>query len=274
LIVRLATYNIRKGGGRRAHLLARVVASLDADLLVLQEATNAAVVRELATAGQYEILASAPGRSVAVLGRERAVDVEWHRGSQGPAFVVVNLPAADLRIIGVHLSAGMSARGERRRARELEQVLDTAARGPGSARVVIAGDLNAIARGDVERIRRLPMWIRVMLRIDGGIETAVIDRALRAGYVDTFRTLNDSPGATMPSGAPSVRLDYFLAGPELAGAATMCAIPMLDPALLASASDHLPLVLDLDLDRRVPGDDGALDRETGRMEPSPAVSTA
>ena len=114
---------------------------------------------------------------------------------------------------------------------------------------MIAGDLNAIAPGDVPAVGRLPMWIRVLLRVDGGISTVVMERLLAAGFVDAYRCLNpSSPGATIPSGAPSVRLDYFLVGPALMPCVVTCGIARADPTLLAAASDHLPLVLELEPD--------------------------
>ena len=67
--VRIATYNIRKGGRRRRHHLADVVQALDADVTVLQEATDPKVVRYVADAAGAEVVIHAPGRSVALLSR-------------------------------------------------------------------------------------------------------------------------------------------------------------------------------------------------------------
>ena len=51
----------------------------------------------------------------------------------------------------------------------------------------------------------------------------------------------------MPAAAPSVRLDYLMLGPELAPAVVACGHSTVEPSLLWAASDHLPLVADLDL---------------------------
>ena len=73
-------------------------------------------------------------------------------------------------------------------------------------------------------------------------------RVLGAGYTDAYRRLNpDVVGPTMPAAAPSVRLDYLMLGPDLAPALVACGHGGLEPSLLWAASDHLPLVVDLDL---------------------------
>ena len=53
-------------------------------------------------------------------------------------------------------------------------------------------------------------------------------------------------GATLPSVAPVVRLDYVMVGEDLARAVTSCSIAALSSSLLATASDHLPLVTVVD----------------------------
>ncbi len=68
-----------------------------------------------------------------------------------------------------------------------------------------------------------------------------------AAIVDAFRAHHpEDPGATLPSDRPTVRLDYFLLGPDLAAEALRCDLGGADPALLARAPDHLPLVLELE----------------------------
>ena len=244
--LRLVTYNIRKGGRRRSHLIGEVLRSVDADLVVLQEATDPPVVAEVARSIGAQVLSAAPGRSVAVLSRMGDLETTWHHPIGSRGFAEIALPAVGGRLLAMHLSAGLSARGERRRAREIEHVLSVAGDRSGVTGVLIAGDLNAVAPGDLPAVSRLPTWIRILLRVDGGISTAVMQRLLAAGLVDAYRRLNPTtPGATIPSDAPSVRLDYFLVGPGLAPGVGACSIATGDPVLLAAASDHLPLVLEL-----------------------------
>ena len=114
--VRIATYNIRKGGRRRRRFLADVVQGLDPDVTVLQEATDPRVVRYVADAAGARVVIHAPGRSVAMLSRVATTEARWHRMARARNFVEVELADAGIRVIGVHLSAGLSGRGERRRA--------------------------------------------------------------------------------------------------------------------------------------------------------------
>ncbi len=247
-MTRIVTYNIRKGGLRRRRLIADVLTAIDADVVVLQEATDPRVVRLLAEATGCRAIIHAPGRSVAVLSRSQPAEAVWHRMARARNFAEVTLPQLDLRILAVHLGAGLSGRPERRRLRQVERVLATACAGPGPGRTMIVGDLNAIARGELPNIAALPRRIRMLLRVDGGMGTAVIDRVLAEGFSDAYRALNpDGDGSTMPAVAPTVRLDYVMVGPDLVPLVAACGIPAIDPALLRRASDHLPIVAELAL---------------------------
>ena len=111
----------------------------------------------------------------------------------------------------------------------------------GGSRVLV-GDLNSVARGDAPRVAAMPLWLRLLLRFDGGIRTDVQDRLAAAGWVDAFRRLHpDEPGFTLPAPEPQVRLDYVLVPRDLLASVRECA-PASDAPLVARASDHLPLV--------------------------------
>jgi exodeoxyribonuclease-3 len=246
--LRIATYNIRKGGRGRQRAIADVLHALDADVVALQEATDPRVVAFLADATGSTAAIGAPGRSVAILSRLPRPEGQWHAFRMGHAFAALDLAEWGVRILGVHLSAGLSARGERRRGIELESLLEVATQSGGPGRTLIVGDLNSISPGDVLIRAALPTWIRVLLRVDGGIGTTVVQRVLDAGFVDAFRLRNPKePGATMPAISPTVRLDYVMVGPELVAAVSTCRVADLDHALLVAASDHVPLVIELDL---------------------------
>ena len=250
MTIRVVTWNIRRGGRQRRELLARVLHDLGPDLTVLQEATDPSVVASLAEAIGGSVILGGPGRSVAVIGRQRlgASEASWQALPGSRDVVEARFRDLDLRVIGVHLSAGLSRRPERRRMAEVARVLELAAPPPGPERTMIVGDLNAIAPGELPVLSRLPMWIRFVLRVDGGLGTAAVERILAAGYTDAFRHLNPSnPGPTMPALAPTVRLDYLMLGPGLLAGIAGCHIPDAEPSLLTAASDHLPVVMDLDL---------------------------
>ncbi|HEY8169412.1 MAG TPA: endonuclease/exonuclease/phosphatase family protein [Candidatus Limnocylindrales bacterium] len=246
--MRLASYNIRRGGTGRASSIAAVLRAIDPDVVVLQEATDANVVSALAQALDATVALAWPGRSVAVLSRIDASEARWHHPGIGNSVAEVSFEEPDVRLIGVHLAAGLSGRRERRRDREVEQLLAAVNEPPGPARTIIAGDLNAIAPGESPTVAVLPPRVRIMLRIGGWIETTVIARLVDDGLADAYRMLHpDEPGLTMPAKAPSVRLDYAFLGFGLVGAAVGCEVGGADQALMIAASDHLPLVLELDV---------------------------
>ena len=246
--LRIATYNIRKGGSRRRAAIADVLKALDADVTVLQEATDRGVVDWLADATDSNVSMAEPGRSVAVLARSPARQGRWHRLPTGRTFAEVDLPEWGIRLFGVHLSAGLSGRGERRRAMEVDRLLAVAAEPPGSARTLIVGDLNAISPSDALSVATLPAWIRLLLRIDGGISTRVVGRVLADGFVDAYRLLHPTEaGGTLPAAAPTVRLDYVMLGQSLVPAVTSCRIGDASLPMMLAASDHLPLVTVLEV---------------------------
>lgn len=273
MTISVVTWNIRRGGRPRRELLARVLHDLEPDLTVLQEATDPSVVASLAEAVGGAVILAGPGRSVAVIGRQRlgTAEARWHALPGTRDVVEVRFPDLDLRVLGVHLSAGLSSRPERRRIAEVARLLELAAPPPGPERTMIVGDLNAIAPGELPVLSRLPMWIRFVLRVDGGIGTAAVERVLAAGYTDAFRRLNPSkPGSTMPALAPTVRLDYLMLGPGLVPGIERCRIPDLEPSLLTAASDHLPVVMDLHLAAEPRSGDS---RSGGRASPLANGST-
>jgi exonuclease III len=222
----------------------RVLRALDVDFAVLQEATDPAVVRELALATASRVVLQAPGRSVAMLGRQEPLEARWRSLAPGRTASDVHLEGG-IRILGVHLTAGLSQRGERRRVMEVGRLLAIADEGVGSRRTTIIGDLNAVAPGDVPLVADMPRWIRLLLRVDGGITTSAVERILAAGFVDAFRRLHPTGmGATIPAAAPVVRLDYVLTGSDLTDAVSACDIGAARREDLVMASDHLPVVVE------------------------------
>jgi endonuclease/exonuclease/phosphatase family metal-dependent hydrolase len=240
--VRLVSYNIRFGGGSRLAFIGAVLASLDPDVVLLQEATDPIAVDRIAKAAGLGHVYRRPGWSVAAASREPLRGHHWHRPGRSRGFLEVS-PIGDprIRLIGLHLPAGLSARGERARLRSVDSLLEWSG-GRVDDDMILMGDLNSVARGDVPRVAGMPLWLRLLLRFDGGIRTDVQDRLAEAGWIDAYRHLHpDEPGFTLPALAPQVRLDYALVPPLLLPAVEACA-PALDAPLVARASDHLPLV--------------------------------
>lgn len=241
--MRIVSYNIRFGGGRRVAFIGAVLAGLEPDVVLLQEATDPAAVDHIGRAAGLQHVYRRPGWSVAALAREPLRGHTWHRPGRSRGFLEVD-PAGEprLRLLCLHLPAGLSARGERARLRSVDALLDWAGgRAPDDA--LLVGDLNSVARGDAPLVAAMPLWLRVLLRFDGGIRTDVQDRLAAAGWVDSFRHLHPGePGFTLPAAEPQVRLDYALAPAPLLPLVRACA-PASDAALAARASDHLPLLV-------------------------------
>jgi endonuclease/exonuclease/phosphatase family metal-dependent hydrolase len=70
---------------------------------------------------------------------------------------------------------------------------------------------------------------------------------LAAGYADAWRRLHDDGGGgTFPAWDPHLRLDYVFAPETEAGCIRRCDV--VASAGVAQASDHLPLLAEIDLD--------------------------
>ncbi len=243
--LRLVSYNIRHGGGRRVAFIGAVLAALEPDVVLLQEAVDPVAVERIARAAALPHIIQRPRWSVAALTREAAGHA-WHRPARARGWLEVTPSSSPgLRLLGLHLPAGLSARGERARMRSVDILLDWLGDMARSDTLVV-GDLNSVARGDAPRVAAMPLWLRLLLRFDGGIRTDVQDRLAAAGWTDMFRHLHpDDPGFTLPAAEPQVRLDYVLAPPDLVSSFRTCE-PAGDVAQVARASDHLPLLAVLD----------------------------
>jgi exodeoxyribonuclease-3 len=242
---RVVSYNIRFGGGRRIPLIRQLVTRLDPDVLVLQEATDAGAVMQLARDAGLHHVASRPGVSVAALARRPFSRIEWHERANARAILEFRLANLDLRFIGLHLPSGLSRRGEARRYRQLEVVLATV-RGDSDDETVLVGDLNSVAHGDEPLVASMPFWLKLLLRLDGRIRTDVLDRLTAEGWVDAYRALHPGEhGFTLPAGSPQIRLDYLLVPSAVLPRVRECA-PATDRDLAGRASDHLPLVSVID----------------------------
>jgi exodeoxyribonuclease-3 len=245
--VRLLTYNIRYGGVGRVGPLASVVTACAPDLVVLQEATRPDVVEQLAAATGMAAWAAHPGHSVGFMSRAAVEHHQWHKPtSSRRAFLEIVPAGSALRVFGVHLSAVHSNWTERRRVRELHAVLAGIERHQQGFHVV-AGDFNTLAPGETLDLAKLPPRLRAVVWVTGRqIRWETIRTMLDRSYVDAYRSLHrDRPGYTFLAWDPHVRLDYVFL--PVAWASRLRACEVLDGPASAAASDHLPLVADLDV---------------------------
>lgn len=267
VIRRLLSYNIRYGGAGREDALADVIAAAKPDVVILQEATDPRVVERLAAATGFASCGSRPGYSTGYLSRTPVAHHAWHhpRGSRH-AFLEVVVEETSLRVFGLHLSAWFSKWSERRRAREIRALLD-GIRAHQHGFHVVAGDFNALAPGELLEAARMPRWIRAMVWLSGrDIARDTIQVMLDEGYADAWRTLHPlSAGYTFPTWDPHVRLDYVFTPTRYADRISVCEVVQ-EPLIVRSASDHFPLMVEIDCgsraaDTQLPGSHSAGNRE-------------
>jgi exodeoxyribonuclease-3 len=239
------TYNIRRGGGGRADALAAVIRPCEPDLVVFQEATDPAVVRDLARACGMKHCAAVPKLSLGFMSRLPIATHAWHRPRVSRhAFLELVPVGLPIRIFGVHLSAVFAAHTERRRMFELRALVAAIQRAQHGFHVV-AGDFNTVAPGELLDIAALPQKVRATMWLSGGrIRWRTIQLMLDAGYTDVFRARHpDDPGLTLPTVRPQVRLDYLFVPKAELERVPRCDVVRVPAA--RDASDHFPLLAEV-----------------------------
>jgi exodeoxyribonuclease-3 len=247
LKLKLLSYNIRFGGRGRERRIAEVVRAASPDLVVFQEATDTRVVEAVAEAADLPHCAARRGHSIAYAGRIEVAHHAWHHpaGSRHP-FMEIVLADHHTRVFGLHLSARFSKWSERRREREMRALLE-GIREHQEGFHVLVGDFNTLAPGELLELWRMPRWIRALVWLSGReLQRDTIRTVLEAGYRDGFRLLHpEEKGYTLPARDPSVRLDYLFLPARHSSRLKSCEV--LDAAGAAEASDHLPLLAEIDL---------------------------
>jgi len=236
--LRILSYNIERGGKGREEKIAEIIRSAQPDLVLLQEAYDAAVVMTLGKACGMSTWASSPGQSVAFLSRTPVERHAWHRvWFARRAYLEVVLQGGQGRVFGVHLSAIHSNVTEQRRSLEMRSLL----RGlePYKDQFhVVTGDFNTLAPGEKLDINKLPPRLRAFAWITGGrIRWTTIQIMLNRGYVDAHRILHGTDsGYTFPTWSPHIRLDYAFVPSAFAKRMKGCEV------IRSVASDHFPLL--------------------------------
>jgi len=244
---RLLTYNILNGGVGRTESLAKVINGCAPDLVLLQEATNAANIERLAAATGMADFRTFQRQSLGFMSRLPVAFCQWIRPRISRHAFVEVVPAGErVRIFGVHLSAVHAAWTEQRRVFELRALLRSVQQHRDRFHV-LAGDFNTIAPGDPFKTAQLPMRLRPLMWLSGGsVRWRTIQTVIDAGYIDAFRSKHpNDPGLTLPTPEPHIRLDYVFVPKNEAGRVVSCDV-VRDPAAIG-ASDHFPVVADLNL---------------------------
>ncbi len=248
--MKLLSYNICRGGCGREAPLGRVIAAVEPDLVVFQEATNPSVVERLAERCGMAQWGARRGESLGFMSRAPLVRSEWHRPRISRHAFVELVPAGGaVHVYGVHLSAVHAAWTERRRTFEVRALLSSIARRkPGFH--VLTGDFNTLAPGELLDFRTLPYRLRTLVWLSGGrVRWRTIQKILDAGYSDAFRTRHPSdPGLTFPTWDPHVRLDFLFVPGVFVDCVRRCEVAAHADA--PAASDHLPLVSEIETEPR------------------------
>ena len=244
-MLRLLSYNIRRGGIGREHALLSAIAPCDPDIVVFQEATNPGVIERLARLAGMPYWAATPRQSLAFMSRLPIAHHEWHKPRVSRhAFLEIVPDGATFRVFGVHLSAVFAAWTENRRVFELQALLGSIARHQEGFHALV-GDFNTVAPGELLDLRSLPNKVRATVWLSGGaIRWRTIQLVLDAGYADVFRAQHPAdPGLTLPTPTPQVRLDYlFVPAPQLA---RVTRSEVVRSAAACRASDHFPLLAEI-----------------------------
>jgi endonuclease/exonuclease/phosphatase family metal-dependent hydrolase len=242
VLTRILSYNIRRGGKGREQALAHVINACVPHVVVLQEATNADVVKRLADQTGMAQYGSRDGESLAFMSRERVQQYQWFRPRiSRHAFLEIQLANTEARVFGLHLSAVHAAWTENRRILELRALLKTIAHHQHGFHM-LTGDFNTLAPGELLDFTKLPGRLRALVWLSGGkVRWRTIQIVLDAGYRDAYRATHPkTPGFTFPTWDPHVRLDYLFLPSRYMGSLQACEIP--DVAGMNEASDHLPLL--------------------------------
>ncbi len=244
--LRLLTYNIRYGGTGREKPIAAVIKGAEPDTVILEEATDPAVVRKVAASCGMKWYASIPGQSVAFLSRVEVSQFKWHHFRFARRdYLEVILASTKTRIFGVHLSAVHSNVTEQLRIYEMEALLsDIKNQTPGFH--ILTGDFNTLAPYEKLDLSKLPLRLRLIAWMTGGrVRYRTIQRMLDAGYIDAYRNLHpNDPGLTFPTWGGQVRLDYIFVPSRFAERVTKAEVLRPDP-LAKEASDHFPLLAEI-----------------------------
>jgi exodeoxyribonuclease III len=250
VILRLLSYNIRFGGRGRERQIAEVVRRAAPDLVVFQEASDPRVIETVATECEMPFRAARAAHSIAFASRAPVEQSQWHYppGSTH-SFLEIQFAGSEARIFGLHLKARFSKWSEARRAREIRALLAGIEKYQHGFHALV-GDFNTLGLNEKFNLHQMPGWIRALIWISGrDIKRETMQILHDADYVDGFRKLypNDV-GYTFPVWEPHIRLDYIFLRARHAERLKSVAVLREPAELVKSASDHFPLLIELEID--------------------------
>ncbi len=248
MTLRLLSYNIRFGGRGREQALAETIVAAAPDLVVFQEATDPRVIERIAEATKYPFWAARRNHSIGFLSRREVTYHEWHYPVDARHSFLEIIPAgSDARVFGLHLSARFSKWDERRRAREIQSLLEGIKRHQNGFHVLV-GDFNTLAPGEALNVHQMPAWIRALIWISGRkLQRETIQLMLDAGYSDGYRMLHERQGIHVSYLGSACAAGLPLRAEEFANRLVSCQVITEPNERIQAASDHCPLVAELEI---------------------------
>lgn len=219
----MAVYNVRSFRSG-TDVVAGAIRSEGPDVAVLQECGSRRRLRRFAQALGMEWASSHRPfnrvRNAVVYGPEWRLtgvdvrDLSRETRTLRRGFVAVHLRRMGIRLTAVSVHLGLAPNERRRHAQELTDYLAGV-----EGKVIVGADLNEEPDGPAAR------WFSERL-------------------FDLFEHAGRGMGATFPAHAPAARIDFLLAGEGIAPTASW--VPA--SSLLAQASDHLPVLADVNVE--------------------------
>ncbi|MBS1724752.1 MAG: endonuclease/exonuclease/phosphatase family protein [Armatimonadetes bacterium] len=230
---RLATWNIRAGGGRRIEGIAEVIKGERPDLLVLTEyrpLPGKRLTDLLDGCGYHVVEGSQQGtdNSVCILSKSpMVVHRSRTRPTYGHRWVAVKLPERDLVVLGVHVPNQTEIWNKR----EFWHCIQGFSRIHGCRRAIIMGDLNTALDEDCQG--------------DPIREAVHLKWLLNNGWVDAWRSQNELANeySWFSHRANGFRLDHCFLSRKLSG--SLVSAQMRHDVRERGLSDHSWLTVDL-----------------------------
>lgn len=250
---RMVSYNILNGGVGRHEPIAETLRWLDGDVVSLIEADDPDFVSYLAHKLDYDhvLVHADTEHHVAMLSRlpiDRAVNLKsrcpaLHRTALEAVLTIRDQP---LRVIAIHLRAGITMEREAVRMRELDELIPVLLE-IDDLPTVLMGDFNANApyhHLDIASAR--PKTQARLAEQNGEIPYDVIHRLTDLGFTDSYHAQHPTGSAcTLSTGYPAQRVDYIWLDQSLAG--LLVAADVETGGFTRYCSDHYPVWADLNL---------------------------
>lgn len=232
------------------------VAPINPDIVAFQE-TNKFTQKSLEEFAAryhhpYAVLAKEPGFPVAITSKYPIVNVQKVLDNMWHGYIYANI--LDYHLFILHLSPF----SYKKRQHEIRQIIAHARLLPENAKIIFAGDFNAMSAVDKDRYgpeltaqmkANEEKHAHIRNLNEGAPDYSVIGQMTEAGYIDVFHKLNGVFKNSIPTGkyatAASIprRIDFIFVSPALSGALRKAdIIHDKDTDVL---SDHYPVVMKL-----------------------------